>query len=368
MNMARLQAANNARTTLTEYMSYDATLANVASSAVLPAAVPYRITVDSEIMTVTAVAGNTLTVTRGQEGTAAVEHFAGVNVENRWTAGMYAGLITAEELAAAIAQIPVASNKNLLHNWDFRNPVNQRGLSSYPTNWSYTVDRWMQGAEAAISVESGGVRYTKGTETSNCDIRQMLENFPRHIGKKVTLSAEIDGVIYSGTGIMPSSGYPSFYSNGVFTLGIGTDGSLGYMFIGFTGATTGQSFLISRAKLEYGSFSTLANDPPADYGDQLMLCKRYAKSFGDGPGYRMCWYGADVLTFTIPNEIQFRIIPSIESGNMGVRTVSGEDVPGFVLSFENKGANIFVVARKTNHGLTDAQLAFKTKVILSADL
>ena len=39
--------------------------------------------------------------------------------------------------------------KNILHNWDFRNPVNQRGQTEY-TPTSHAMDRWIvdgQGTE-----------------------------------------------------------------------------------------------------------------------------------------------------------------------------------------------------------------------------
>ena len=44
----------------------------------------------------------------------------------------------------------VHSNKNLLDNWDFTNPVNQRGQTSYTVSGGdasriYTVDRWALG-------------------------------------------------------------------------------------------------------------------------------------------------------------------------------------------------------------------------------
>src|SRR5690554_5556407 len=39
------------------------------------------------------------------------------------------------------------SHKNLLHNWDFLTPVNQRGFTS-TTNAGYTIDRWQLAASA----------------------------------------------------------------------------------------------------------------------------------------------------------------------------------------------------------------------------
>jgi hypothetical protein len=57
------------------------TLISVASAAGLPSTTPFRIQVDSETMLVTAVSGTTLTVTRGIDGTPAVAHVSGANVQ-----------------------------------------------------------------------------------------------------------------------------------------------------------------------------------------------------------------------------------------------------------------------------------------------
>lgn len=62
----------------------------VVSATPFPAA-PFHIVVDQELMTVTAVAGTTFTVTRGVEGTTAAAHAAGATVTNTVTAADYAG-------------------------------------------------------------------------------------------------------------------------------------------------------------------------------------------------------------------------------------------------------------------------------------
>ena len=48
--------------------------------------VPFKITVEDEIMNVTAVSSNTFTVQRGQEGTTRAAHDSGAKVENLFTA------------------------------------------------------------------------------------------------------------------------------------------------------------------------------------------------------------------------------------------------------------------------------------------
>lgn len=265
--MTRLNAANNARTTLAEYIAYDATSLIVASAAVMPTP-PYRITVDSEIMTVTAVSGNTLTVARGQEGTAATEHFAGVYIDHRWTAGMY------DALAMAIAQIP---NEPLLDNYDFTDPVNQRGQTTYLIN-DYTIDRWV--TEVPLTVNNGYLALSSGGAFYQRTPEKKIKNL---LGKTVTLSLEkLDGSYLSGAVTLPIA-FPSTinpytaYLSGNLELAIllGPSGSTAN-FRGFSVYNgTGSDLNIKRVMLELGSASTLANAPPADYGEELAICQRY---------------------------------------------------------------------------------------------
>lgn len=93
--MPRLNAANNARTVLVQAVGTSDTTIYVQDVSAFPAP-PFRITVDNEIMEVTAVNAslNSFTVERAKEGTAATSHSVGAGVENRWTAGTYAELAT----------------------------------------------------------------------------------------------------------------------------------------------------------------------------------------------------------------------------------------------------------------------------------
>lgn len=95
----RLNVANNASTTLSGGITSVATSLVVADASLFPA-VPFRITIDAEIMEVSAVntGTKTFTIVRAQEGTTAAAHVDLASVENRWTKGTY------DELVAAINQ------------------------------------------------------------------------------------------------------------------------------------------------------------------------------------------------------------------------------------------------------------------------
>ena len=85
--MARYNAANNWKTTLNGALgdgAGDLTF-DVVSAAGCPS-VPFKVTIDDEIMNVTNVATNTFTVTRGAEGTTRVNHWDETEVENLPTA------------------------------------------------------------------------------------------------------------------------------------------------------------------------------------------------------------------------------------------------------------------------------------------
>ena len=63
---------------------------------------------------------------------------------------------TAQQIDDAVALAPQLSNPNLLDNWYFGNPVNQRGQTEYNTGVPtiYTIDRWLsRNADGSVVVE-----------------------------------------------------------------------------------------------------------------------------------------------------------------------------------------------------------------------
>jgi len=80
--------ADRARSTLAvACAASDTTLTVTTPAQEFPASLPYRLICGTEIMRVTARAGNVLTVTRGIEGTTAAAHAAGAVVSHGVTAG-----------------------------------------------------------------------------------------------------------------------------------------------------------------------------------------------------------------------------------------------------------------------------------------
>jgi hypothetical protein len=84
--VATEQYANNAQSSLTAAVAAGDTTLTVGNASAFPASGNFRVIIDAEILLVTAVAGNTFTVTRGAEGTTAAAHAVGAYVTHVLTA------------------------------------------------------------------------------------------------------------------------------------------------------------------------------------------------------------------------------------------------------------------------------------------
>jgi hypothetical protein len=187
---------------------------------------------------------------------------------------------TAAELPHVLNKI---SGKNLLHNPDFS--INQRGQSSYTPVWDgYTLDRYNVEADQdlTVTVNSDNVIITNNSSSTSRQIKQTIEQtFPA--GISITGSAKI---LASNGGVSISvsetvspwrSQDKSIYGAGIVSATFLTPAAMQLKFA--INLSPGASVTLPRgipaAKLEEDMVSTLANDPPADYGEELLKCKRF---------------------------------------------------------------------------------------------
>ena len=191
---------------------------------------------------------------------------------------------TAQEIDDAAALAPQLSNPNLLDNWYFGNPVNQRGQTSY-TGAGYGIDRWRIGSEGTLTIEDGYITFASSDATLR-NLEQVLETL--EVGKyTISLLAEnaagtnlIVGVGSEFRSVSISTNEKQVVSR-TFDVTTKTSGTV-YIQTG-----NGQIKLYA-AKLELGSQQTLAhqdangnwvlNEIP-DYGEQLRRCQRYFQVF-----------------------------------------------------------------------------------------
>lgn len=177
-------------------------------------------------------------------------------------------------------------NSNLLDNWYFENPVNQRGKNEYTGN-SYCIDRWFSGNNK-VTLEDDGLLITSVDKLSI--FRQYIE-FPKLFsGRTVTFS--VDSEIVSGswflTDLSSFSAAHNDYAihNGVtsYSFPVNNESAQGPApAIGLFSASVGSQIKVRSIKLELGSQQTLAhqengvwvlNEIP-DYSEQLARCQRY---------------------------------------------------------------------------------------------
>lgn len=183
------------------------------------------------------------------------------------------------------------ANPSLLINGDFRNPVNQRGKSSYNVNGEYTIDRWKLAYEnsGTMTVNDGYISISNGVANNtflqyNCDTdMRVLE------GEKVTFT-----IVYKSTATYRLSSFIGSAEEDVniyltpiddwtvktLTLDLSSwKYSIGkvessiilqsYDGSSFTNGTLDVKYI----KLELGSVATPF--VPRPYGEELALCKRY---------------------------------------------------------------------------------------------
>lgn len=281
------------------------------------------------------------------------------------------------------------TNPNLLDNWYFINPVNQRGQTEY-TAAGYTIDRWkFNNNNSDIVIDDTGIMFT--AKYQYAEFEQRYE-FPKNIsGKQITISILADS--FSGEGdfylvIQNQTEYQTFHlSVGLnsFTTKFFDESSVLRLFIQGQNVneTNPPKIHLLAAKLELGSAQTLAhkenekwvlNEIP-DYGEQLRRCQRYCKVIGGTVNQPFCIAvrrETTVLEGFIPIDNPFRTAPSISVNGyfstipdfMSVKFTSGDTLSpqGVSLFFERHDGGTFD---------KDAYLIYAgadTRITFSADL
>lgn len=174
-------------------------------------------------------------------------------------------------------QSPGWSNPNLLINWDMRNPVNQRGQTSY-VGAGYGIDMWWLQHLSMLQIEDGYVTYSGMWE-----LRQRFEcslvpgiytlsiKAANCNGKTVFQCASAQNEVIVEIAI-PEIGAEWEFKKITFYTGK----SISHISFYNTGQEDA-TMDIQAVKLEVGSISTLALDlmQPSDYASELRKCQRY---------------------------------------------------------------------------------------------
>lgn len=185
-------------------------------------------------------------------------------------------------------------NPNLLGNWYFGNPVNQRGKTEYSGSAGYWIDRWKRDAGIVCAVDGGMVTCTRLSAGNNA-ISQLLDGYAGLAGQTVTLSVLCAGTPGTSVTVGHNDGGSSVYETytpctGALQLirSTFTVAAVPTQFASIARAQFSENFAeesvkFLAAKLELGPTQTLAhregdkwvlNEVP-DYGEQLRRCLRH---------------------------------------------------------------------------------------------
>lgn len=273
-------------------------------------------------------------------------------------------------------------NPNLLDNWYFGRPVNQRGQTEYTTGGVYTLDRWWMQYDTTLSIVDGGIKIG-----GKWDVHQYFENTLPNATYTLSLlyrdrtgsdSLRLLAGNRTDGGIAQTE---SKDASGILSVTFSTATANRFNF-GFTGSTDNSAIIIA-IKLELGDTQTLAhkengvwvlNEIP-DFGEQLRRCQRYCRVIGGTNNQPFCnavRREATKLEGFIPIDNSFRTAPSISVNGYfsvipdfhSVKFTSGDTLSpqGVTLFFERNDGGTFD---------KDAYLIYAgadTRIILSADL
>ena len=214
------------------------------------------------------------------------------------------------------------SNPNLLDNWYFGNPVNQRGATGSITINRYFIDRWLYAnGDSASSLNFNDGIVTLNGNNGYCALRQIFET-PKSefIGKRITISAlttELGLVSYTFTCLDGVENFKIFSDAGSYLdFDTRADNVL------FTFVAELETISVIACKIEFGDQQTLAhqengvwvlNEIP-NYGEQLARCQRYynvIKAVSVNARYGYGTGASDNICVFVPINVPLRAVPSI---------------------------------------------------------
>ena len=272
--------------------------------------------------------------------------------------------------------VPGWSNPNLLDNWYFADPINQRGQKEYIGN-EYSIDRWYAFVPVSINILETGVHVKARSTGSQFLQRIQIEEIKENTMATVSF-LDTDNELITCSGLARRNEEQCFFTNTEWGW-ISFRNIEGLPFWEVVFHTTTDKTLIA-AKLELGPFQTLAhqdangnwvlNDPPPNKALELAKCQRYQLKVGGNMRIRASQITSAAIDFLVPAPASMRAIPSIPADALGVSNVNpGIETTGFAFSVPTILSNgIFVRAMKENHGLTDAQLRTKETCIFDANI
>lgn len=240
------------------------------------------------------------------------------------------------------------ANPNLLDNWYFGNPVNQRGQTSY-TGSGYTIDRWRNASTHATTTIADGVIKVQSTENLSAPYQMWAQYLETPVvGIPATCSILITAIEGS---VALLWGNTTNSADRVTSTVISTPGlysitgvcSAGPQVVALSKRGSGaNSVEIAASKLELGDTQTLAhqddggnwilNEIPS-YAEQLARCQRFFYKLKTPSSYAARFfngfaYNADTVRLTLPLPVPMRALPTLTVNNVTLMVYDGSGGSG----------------------------------------
>lgn len=239
----------------------------------------------------------------------------------------YVDAAKADANAYTDASVRKAAPRNLLDNSDFRNPVNQRGKTSYADN-GYTIDRFKQ-VDSALTVSDGYINFATNADLAYKRLSQVLGyNLEANRPYTIAMYAKVNdvgsyGVFFrpataDGTGVSGLNGLRITDTTTDFTWYVyaftPTDNTLQMCEILATkneGSTVDVDIKYMCCYAGIYTAETLPEYQPKGYGAELAECYRYYKNLQGSLLTVMPYSGGGSALCAIPVPIEMRIMPTL---------------------------------------------------------
>lgn len=164
--------------------------------------------------------------------------------------------------------------RNLLDNSDFRNPVNQRGATTY-TAAGYTIDRWIASAAQPVSLTADGIKLD-GTNSAIV-LRQRFSSLQDGV---YTIAVKANGHVAVRQYRKSGTTYTKEYENDSYSGGYITMLNNAYPEVQVR-ANAGSVVTVEWAALYPGAYTaeTLPAYVPKGYAAELLECQRYYRQY-----------------------------------------------------------------------------------------
>lgn len=200
---------------------------------------------------------------------------AGINSAVLWTTDQSTALTNNDKAVARKNIMAGGSNPNLFANWDFTNPVNQTGQTSWANSTDsgqYCLDPWTV-FDGTAELTNDGMYFTgEGGTYGRVGFGVRFHLKTLEVGQIYTVSF-IDGNDILHSKAFTFTGTASWaYIDSNFSINWNTASSR--QLIWFRSRIANQTFTVKKVKLEKGSYSTLENDGFQDVDTESLRVYR----------------------------------------------------------------------------------------------